>query len=388
MQEQFGAIKSQAKMTKGRSFGQSEPLTQRLHGLIRSYPPGIGIFQEFIQNADDAGASWVQIVLDRRSFYGDQLPSPTMSELMGPSLMIYNDRVFSDNDLEGIQQIGMGSKGQQLSKTGRFGLGFNACYNVTDYPSFLTRESIYFFDPHCNVVEGATHDHPGRAWDLDSEVWQDYPELFRPFEILGLKKGQSSYPGTVFRLPMRTSEQATNSHISDKPFLEADFYQFLNLFIPLGADMLIFLKHVTRISVYEITSDQSELSELFDITTLNEEEVRENRDRVNRFVCDDTIQMIDALRNSRSEIPVVSFIHQMSLRTPDFSESQKWRVVNGLFVDDQQIIVDMVEKMRQGGEKAVPWAGAAVRLCTERAGSEAGIDATFQQYLRQTSMVE
>jgi len=30
-------------------FGQREPLTTRLHGLVRSYPKGVGLIQEFLQ---------------------------------------------------------------------------------------------------------------------------------------------------------------------------------------------------------------------------------------------------------------------------------------------------------------------------------------------------
>ncbi|MBI5294600.1 MAG: DUF3883 domain-containing protein [Chloroflexi bacterium] len=362
----------------GRKFGQSEPLTVRLHGLIRSYPKGVGIFQEFIQNADDAGASWVKIVLDRRTFSGAHLPSQSMLELMGPAILIYNDQSFSDDDLISIQKIGMGSKSQSSSKTGRFGLGFNACYNVTDYPSFLTREGIYFFDPHCKAVVGATNDAPGQVWDLTLDVWENYPDLFRPFEIFGLQKEQPSFSGTAFRLPLRTIKQAASSKITHEPFLETDFDQLLQQFIPLGADMLIFLKHVTRISIYEVPSDGNDLVELLDITTVNETDVRKNRDLVNQYVNDDPEQMVRTLRNNSVIPPVVSFCHQIKLRTSALEENQTWRVVSGLFVDDQQKIVDLVEQMHLFEEKAIPWAGAATRLSLERSGSKSDINDKFQ----------
>lgn len=362
---------------RGRSYGQNESLTVRLHGLIRNYPKGVGIFQEFIQNSDDAGASWVKIILDRRTFTGNQLPSQSMTELMGPALMIYNDQVFSDADVKSLQTIGMGSKIQSSSKTGRFGLGFNACYNVTDYPSYLTRESIYFFDPHCNTVEGASQIAPGWAWDLTPDIWEDYPDLFSPFEILELQQGQPSFPGTIFRLPLRTEKQAKHSLISHEPFLEADFEKLISQFIPLGADMLIFLKHVTRISIYEIPSNGTTLVELFDITTINEADVRKNRDQINQYVHDDPQLMINSLRN-KQDSTIVSFIHQIQLRTPLFEENQTWRVVNGLFVDDQEIIVDLVEKMHDIEEKAVPWAGAAARLSLKRSGTTTDNIGEFQ----------
>ena len=39
------------------SFDVTEPLTKRLSGLLKEYPPGITILRELLQNADDAGAT-------------------------------------------------------------------------------------------------------------------------------------------------------------------------------------------------------------------------------------------------------------------------------------------------------------------------------------------
>ena len=41
------------------SFNVSEPLTKRLSGLLKEYPPGISILRELLQNADDAGATTI-----------------------------------------------------------------------------------------------------------------------------------------------------------------------------------------------------------------------------------------------------------------------------------------------------------------------------------------
>ena len=47
-------------------FGQDEPLTVRLRGLLTSYPKGLGILKEFIQNADDAEATEVIFYIDEK----------------------------------------------------------------------------------------------------------------------------------------------------------------------------------------------------------------------------------------------------------------------------------------------------------------------------------
>ena len=45
-----------------------------------------------------------------------------------------------------------------LLLTGKFGLGFNTVYNVTDVPSFVSRDSIVIFDPHTKHLGRAIRD--------------------------------------------------------------------------------------------------------------------------------------------------------------------------------------------------------------------------------------
>ena len=49
--------------------------------------------------------------------------------------------------------------------TGKFGLGFNTVYNVTDVPSFVSRDSIVIFDPHTKHLGRAIRDRskPGMS---------------------------------------------------------------------------------------------------------------------------------------------------------------------------------------------------------------------------------
>lgn len=58
----------------GRSFGQHEPLTTRLYNLVRSYPKGLGVLKEFIQNADDAEADEIVFVIDEQQYDVEGLP--------------------------------------------------------------------------------------------------------------------------------------------------------------------------------------------------------------------------------------------------------------------------------------------------------------------------
>jgi len=60
------------------AFGQTESLTGRLRHILELYPDGPGIINELIQNADDARASEVSIVINKASYPTSSLLSPQM----------------------------------------------------------------------------------------------------------------------------------------------------------------------------------------------------------------------------------------------------------------------------------------------------------------------
>jgi sacsin len=96
-----------------------------------------------------------------------------------------------------------------VQKTGRFGLGFNTCYNVTDYPSFVTGEYVVCFDPHQNAIANAGGRHGVRG-TLEA-VWETSADWLMTFTPAGLAERAASHDGTIFRLPLRTPDQASHS---------------------------------------------------------------------------------------------------------------------------------------------------------------------------------
>ena len=62
--------------------------------------------------------------------------------------MGYNNAVFSDDDFKNLIKLGEATKEDQRLKTGRFGLGPNAVYNITDVPEFISGQNIVILDPH------------------------------------------------------------------------------------------------------------------------------------------------------------------------------------------------------------------------------------------------
>lgn len=355
----------QDESERGFAFGQTEKLTTRIRGLIHDYPEGLGIIKELLQNADDAGARVVRIVVDWNTYESSRLPGVSAAKLQGPSLLVFNDREFTPTDLHDIQQIGNSGKAKTAEKTGRFGLGFNSVYNVTDWPGFVTANSVQFFDPHRSAIPGATAEHPGRGWQL-SECWARFPDLITPFIAGGLPFGAEHFAGTIFRLPFRTSEHASRSEISpNKTFGRDNITAIVEELRAIAGEILLFLKHVEVLTVSELNTNGT-LNQLISLTTTNPEEVRTSRDSVFPLLKGDTATLIQKLRSDPSLRPSTTYTHRILARYGDATHESSWMVVSGLFLDPTGQVLITAEEMIDRGEKAIPLAGAAVLLQANR----------------------
>ena len=71
-----------------------------------------------------------------------------MRNCQGPALWVYNDAEFKDEDFVNITKLNEATKVYDTEKIGKFGLGFNAVYNLTDVPMFISKNHFAIFDPH------------------------------------------------------------------------------------------------------------------------------------------------------------------------------------------------------------------------------------------------
>lgn len=341
----------------GFEFGQSERLTIRLKGLIRSYPRGVGILKEFVQNADDATATRLTVVMDWRQHAGTRLPDSRLWRVMGPALLLANNRRFSEPDLQAIRHIGESSKLTSGPKTGRFGLGFNTSYNVTDYPSFLTNGAIYCFDPHQNAA--AVAPGYGMGWKL-AQLWESAPDWPAVFEAAGLKPGAIDHDGTIFRLPIRTAAQASESEICKEAYVPDDFNRLVAQAVAHGTELLLFTKHLLELTIDEIGEDGSRRRRLA-IRTTNVEDVEAARAEIRGSIQGDLADRLEAWRTSKGSLPFHSYKHRFEV-LGDESRKEEWAVVNGFARGDKDRILNAAREMLRHGEKALPWVGAAARM--------------------------
>ncbi len=81
------------------------------------YPDRAHFIYELLQNAEDVGAGEAKFMLE-----ADRL------------VFEHNGRPFDDKDVEGITNIGKGTKADQEDKIGRFGIGFKAVFAYSETP--------------------------------------------------------------------------------------------------------------------------------------------------------------------------------------------------------------------------------------------------------------
>ena len=245
----------------GEEFGQVEELTQRLNNILRDYPNDITFLKELLQNADDAGAKRLYIILDKRSHNDEQVISPEWKELQGPALLFWNDSSFSEEDLKGIQKIGFGSKRDDPDKIGQYGIGFNVVYHFTDCPSFVTNDRLCILDPHHYYISRNMRMKPGRMYkDLD-KMWCRFPGLKSSYLLNDLDEFPPEFKdGTLFRLPLRLTKKVEQKSkiVEDSAFFDLKKLENdLKIWIPQMREALLFVHNVCDVRLYVIEDSRS-----------------------------------------------------------------------------------------------------------------------------------
>ncbi|KAJ8392642.1 hypothetical protein AAFF_G00073160 [Aldrovandia affinis] len=119
------------KKKRRKAFGPTpRPVIDCLKDILCRYPDGGQILKELIQNADDAGATAVAFIHDERAYETQTLWTEDLHKYQGPALYAYNNAEFTEDDWGGIQ--GRSNKRNDPNKVGRFGIGFNSVYHITD----------------------------------------------------------------------------------------------------------------------------------------------------------------------------------------------------------------------------------------------------------------
>lgn len=257
-------------------FGQQEKLTVRLKNIISAYPAKKDILKELLQNADDAEATEIHFVWDNREHGKDKTFGEKWHSLQGPALCVFNNSVFSDADLRGIQQLGEGGKHNTTGKIGKYGIGFNSVYHLTDCPSILTGdETLMISDPNQNYIESHTDQAQNgigyKITDNFKNMYQDVYTTFLP----------DSFPlkdGTMFRLPLRRGVMANNSQICQQGVTDNDMRDLCSELAKDPEGLILFLQNISKIYVHEINAESNTLTTVFKVEKSLPESSKDKKD--------------------------------------------------------------------------------------------------------------
>lgn len=349
-------------------FGQREPLAVRIRGLIREYPRDLGLLKEFIQNADDAGASTVHMTLDLREWPQDAIENDHLKAALRPALVVQNNRPFTDQDFEHIQRLGDSGKVVDPAKIGRFGRGFNTVYNVTDLPLILSAGWLAACDPHQRIFG---HDKTGQAWRLSHATKAPLNQLLVPFVTYGYNGG-ASYNETLFRLPLRDSAAASTSQLTTEPFEAEDFHLIVEQAAGEGSALLIFCRNVLALELAMIDREGRRTS-LLRIQSENGGGVQVERDRRLALQGSTNLAVLAALAKGVTSRP--PFRHSFKVVTPAKDDVESWLISVGYSGDPA--LLTLARQLASQGERALPLAGAAARLQTSESLAPAPLDGRF-----------
>jgi hypothetical protein len=96
------------------------------------YKDCYAVLKELIQNADDAGATQLHIAAV------DGIDGSSHPLLKGPLLLLVNNAPFTFRDSCSIHHAGMGSKGLEENKIGKFGLGLKSVFHLCEAFFYLS----------------------------------------------------------------------------------------------------------------------------------------------------------------------------------------------------------------------------------------------------------
>ena len=340
---------SKSHLLAGVPFGQRELLTQRIQNILREYPFDVTVLKELLQNADDAKATKMYVILDMRQHGTKRLPSDEWEDLQGPALLVWNDSVFREEDLEGIQKLGLGNKRMDSESIGMYGIGFNVVYHLTDCPSFISNgTTLCVLDPHCRYIPGADNLLPGRRYDnLDEQFWSNWADL-KPAYLRDENWPEELKKGSLFRFPLRSTQELVNNSKIVCVSGDTDQWQFcitqwkmeeyLKQWIPQMKKALFFLNHVTELKFFVIKDGHGprhipkmQLTKWFEASV--DQTARESRAQLHA--------MVREFKGEGSRVDAINYPLTITEKTSDTESvaSQNWIIQQGvgdLMKQDQQ----------------------------------------------------
>ena len=364
------------KQAHFKGFGQHEDLTRRIQNIIRDYPFDITLLKELLQNADDAKAKKLYFILDKRTHGTESVLSEEWQQLQGPAFLVWNDSIFTEADLKGIQELGLGSKRDRAETIGQYGIGFNVVYHLTDCPSFVTNgETLCVFDPHCRYAPEATSELPGGMYEHLKGFWKQFKDMSSAYLQTNLKDlPEELRGGSLFRLPIRHSQDMVKASKivnpnNPGPHTPDGLDEFMQKSMLDMKQAMFFLNNVVELKFLVIEQDDNSLQTRFhyraEITQSAEYERSKKslRDAIDKFT---------EMSGCKSQVIMYPMtVTEVSIEAKEKNKKEKWLIQQGVGdINDEQQMWHFVKT-------AKPKHGIAASLDTPKSGETRRKGPTF-----------
>ncbi|WP_019029046.1 DUF3883 domain-containing protein [Colwellia piezophila] len=336
-----------------------ENLVTRITGLINSYTKDT-ILKEFLQNADDSGATELIVTYDQRNHLS--LNGTEFEEGMGCALVIQNNSLFQEKDFDSIKELSAQGKSGESDKTGRFGQGFSSSFSISDHPSFISNGRAYWFDiQHTAVSKNIPQSIRGWGEEEYSSI-KNWVNTFKSPNCNNLAP-------TTFRLPVRNEVTSKQSKISTEIFTIDDFYILCDEWKK-NPDNLLFLRSIHRLVLKEI-SENGDVIVHVEITTSNSKEVENINKEIKKEFKNSPIDTCNYWLSSKHHLPFYTYYQELSVSsfnkvTDKITKTkEKWAVANGLFRGNENNLIHQAIKalnITPIPRKVLPWVGVAIKI--------------------------
>jgi hypothetical protein len=321
-------------------FGQHEVLADRISGLLHDYNRPSDVFTEHWQNSDDAGAERLLFMLDETSYSTISLVDARASVLQGPALILASSKALSDDDIKRIQALGNSLKCKDFCSVGRFGVGINTLYHMSDTPVLLANQAMHIFDPLQEVV--AERKCVGKRFAVNKLRSEGFLDMLAPLIHLG------EWP-TVFRLPLRRRCSPKWKHAlstwTSSCRVEALLREFAGRMQV--EERLVFSKHVhsVQVCVKRISGEQCSIAQFQTLRVTSAHQLMQNLPK--------TLPEVEALlscpRHEVAEIEIASA-----------GSTSRWIVSHAVEADET--LMALVRNKYDAGVALLPHGAAALCL--------------------------
>jgi hypothetical protein len=332
-----------------------------LKGLIKEYSSET-ILKEYLQNADDAGATELIVTYDKQIH--TELIGTDYEDIACPSLLLSNNAKFNDKDFDSILELYAENKIENSQSTGRFGLGFRSSYSITDYPSILSSNTVIWLDDlQETICKNSTGTYA--RWEKDSFSNSNIKKWLNTFKVVSYDDSQF-FNKTIFRLPLRTDKTALTSKLSTEVFSFDKFLHWCEEWKNNARDLL-FLRNINRLILQEVNEDGKRIIHL-DIKTKNIEKIEKIKNNINFQLSQKAIATCDHWLSNNIELPRHIYTHIFSITSycnelkNHIVKKEKWAVINGLFRGNNDVLLLQAKKALAVHSNVLPWVGVAIQI--------------------------